>query len=114
MGKTVRTCVRGGPVQALRQTKSVWHCACVGRLIFYYGAKKPQVPLGGFLAPLKGGRREEVGGGGVYLKPQFHSYAAPRASCQEKHDRSRTCCLGLPGCTCGLPRLEPLIRWGRP
>ncbi len=21
---------------------------------------------------------------------------------------------GLPGCTCGLPRLEPLIRWGRP
>ena len=69
MGKTVRTCVGGGPVQALRQTKSVWHCACVGRLIFYYGAKKPQVPLGGFLAPLKGGRREEVGWGGLFKTP---------------------------------------------
>jgi len=55
--------VSGGPVQAQRQTKSVCHCACVGRFIFYYGAKKPQSPVGGFLAPLKGRRGGGVGGG---------------------------------------------------
>ena len=72
IGKTVRSCVSGGPVQAQRQRKSVCHCACVGRFIFYYGAKKPQVPLGGFLAPLRGGRRGGWGGG-VHLESQFNS-----------------------------------------
>ena len=41
-----------GP-QASCQTKSVWHSACTGPIacIFYYGAEKPQVQLGGFSAP---------------------------------------------------------------
>ena len=34
-----------------------------GPSIFYYGAQKPQYPVGGFWAPLKGGRREVDGRG---------------------------------------------------
>ena len=34
-----------------------------GPSIFYYGAQKPQCSVGGFWAPLEGGRREGMGGG---------------------------------------------------
>src|SRR5204863_307417 len=56
----------GGPVRAQRQTKSVWHCACVGRLFLYYGPEKPQGQVGAFRGLGKAGRR---GGGEGGVSP---------------------------------------------
>jgi len=66
-----------GPCKHSAKTKSVWHCACVGRLFLYYGPEKPQGQVGAFRGLGKAGG-EEVGKGGVSNRPPYEECSTKR------------------------------------